>query len=70
MKDLFNLTSLSGPSGWQEKEAKELGEIFQRRLHHLQVTDLVVKAKVKVVHLIWHIAKVVSFFVARSESKS
>ena len=37
MKDLFNLTTLSGPSGWQEKEAKELSDIVQRRLHHLQV---------------------------------
>ena len=43
MKDLFNLTSLSGPSGWQENEAKELGELVQRRLHHLQVINLVVK---------------------------
>ena len=61
MKDLFNLTTLSGPSGWQEKEAKDLSDIVQRRLHHLQVIHLVVKTKVKVVHLIWDVVKVVSF---------
>ncbi|KAI0237902.1 Alpha-(1,6)-fucosyltransferase [Lamellibrachia satsuma] len=39
LKDLVNLTSLSGPAGWQEREAAELSQIVQKRLRYLQVNQ-------------------------------
>ncbi len=38
MADLYNLSLSDGAEEWRRKEAAELSDLVQRRLHYLQVT--------------------------------
>ena len=37
MADLYNLSISDGAEEWRKKEAEELSDLVQRRLHYLQV---------------------------------
>ena len=38
MADLHNLSISDGAEEWRKREAEELSDLVQRRLHYLQVT--------------------------------
>ena len=40
MTDLYNLSISDGADEWRKQEAEDLSDLVQRRLHYLQVIDV------------------------------